>query len=108
MQSQPILNDVADGLKKHPRMKVELQGHTDDTGPDAYNLSLSKKRADAVREYLLTQGVPGTQLTAKGYGESQPLDNNKTPEGRSKNRRVVMYVIENPGDVQVEGEGKVQ
>jgi OOP family OmpA-OmpF porin len=108
MQSQPILNEVADGLRKHPRLRVELQGHTDDTGPDAYNLTLSKKRADAVREYLLTQGVPSTQLTAKGYGESQPLDNNKTPEGRAKNRRVVMYVLENPGDVKIEGEGKVQ
>jgi OOP family OmpA-OmpF porin len=108
IQSQPILDEVAAGLKKHPRLKVELQGHTDDTGPDAYNLSLSRKRADSVREYLLTQGVPGTQLTAKGYGETQPLESNKTPEGRAKNRRVVMYVIENPGDVKIEGEGKVQ
>ena len=107
-QSQPILDEVARGLKKYPRLRVELQGHTDDTGSDAYNLALSKRRADAVREYLLTQGVPSTQITSKGYGEKQPLDSNTTAEGRSKNRRVVMYVLDNPGEVKIEGEGEVK
>jgi OOP family OmpA-OmpF porin len=102
------LDDVADGLKKHPRLKVELQGHTDNKGPDAYNLTLSQKRADAVRNYLLKDGVPPTQITAKGYGEGQPIADNATEEGRAKNRRVVMFVISNPGDVDVKGEGDVK
>jgi OmpA-OmpF porin, OOP family len=107
-QSLPVLTEIAEGLKKYPRLKVELQGHTDNSGADAYNLTLSQKRASAVRDYLLQQGVPGSQLTARGYGESQPVDSNATAEGRAKNRRVVMFVLENPGDVQVQGEGQVQ
>jgi OOP family OmpA-OmpF porin len=102
------LDDVADGLKKHPRLKVELQGHTDSKGPDAYNLTLSQKRADAVRNYLIKDGVPSTQITAKGYGEGQPIADNATEEGRAMNRRVVMFVIDNPGDVNVKGEGDVK
>jgi OmpA-OmpF porin, OOP family len=107
-QSMPVLNELAAGLKKYPRLRVELQGHTDNSGADAYNLTLSQKRANSVREYLLQQGVPGAQLSAKGYGESQPIESNTTPDGRAKNRRVVMLVLENPGDVQIQGEGQVQ
>jgi OOP family OmpA-OmpF porin len=106
--SAKVLDDIADGLKKHPRLKVELQGHTDSKGPDAYNLTLSQKRADAVRNYMIQQGVPSTQITAKGYGEGQPIADNKTEEGRAKNRRVVMFVIDNPGEVNVKGEGDVK
>jgi OOP family OmpA-OmpF porin len=102
------LDDIAAGLKKYPRLKVELQGHTDNKGPDAYNLSLSQKRADAVREYLLKTGIPATQMTAKGYGEGQPIADNTTDDGRSKNRRVVMFVLDNPGEVEVKGEGDVK
>ncbi|MEJ0037440.1 MAG: OmpA family protein [Gammaproteobacteria bacterium] len=103
-----ILDDVADGLKKHPRLKVELQGHTDSRGPDAYNLTLSQKRADSVRAYLLKDGVPTTQITAKGYGEGQPIADNNTDAGRAQNRRVVMFVIDNPGDVEIKGAGEAK
>jgi OmpA-OmpF porin, OOP family len=103
-----VLDDVAEGLKKHPRLKVELQGHTDSKGPDAYNLTLSQKRADAVRAYLLKSGVSPTQITAKGYGEGQPIADNNTEAGRAKNRRVVMFVIDNPGDVEVKGAGEAR
>lgn len=106
--SQQVLNNVATDLKKYPRLKIELQGHTDSSGSDQYNLKLSQQRADAVRIYLMDQTVPGDQLTARGYGESQPVEDNKTEAGRAINRRVVMYVLDNPGDVQVEGEGKVE
>ena len=106
--SRPILDGVADGLRKHPRLRVELQGHTDSSGADAYNLQLSQRRANSVREYLLSQGVPAAQLTARGYGETQPITDNTSNEGRSKNRRVVMHVIDNPGDVNVQGEGQVK
>lgn len=106
--SQQVLNGVAADLKKYPRLKIELQGHTDDKGSDQYNLKLSQQRADSVRIYLMDQGVPGGQLTARGYGETQPIEDNKTEAGRSLNRRVVMFVQDNPGDVEVQGQGKVE
>jgi OmpA-OmpF porin, OOP family len=102
------LDTIADGLKKHPRLKVEIQGHTDSTGTPAYNLKLSQRRADAVQSYLVSSGVSAEQLVTKGYGQSQPIASNATVDGRSKNRRVVMFVVSNPGDVKVEGEGKVE
>jgi OOP family OmpA-OmpF porin len=100
--SRAVLDGIAADLKKYPRLKIELQGHTDSTGADRYNLELSQKRADAVRQYLVEQGVTATQLVAKGYGESQPIADNTTAEGRAANRRVVMSVLENPGDVKVQ------
>lgn len=101
--SRPVLDDVAADLKKYPRLRVELQGHTDSVGADAYNLRLSQKRADAVREYLVSQGVGADQLAAKGYGETQPTADNTSEAGRAENRRVVMHVVDNPGDVEVKG-----
>lgn len=106
--SQQVLNSVATDLKKYPRLKIELQGHTDSSGSDQYNLKLSQQRADAVRIYLMDQAVAGGQLTARGYGEAQPIEDNKTEAGRSLNRRVVMFVQDNPGDVEVQGQGKVE
>jgi OmpA-OmpF porin, OOP family len=106
--SRPVLNGVAQDIKKYPRLRIELQGHTDSSGSDAYNLKLSQQRADTVREQLIAQGVPASQLVAKGYGETKPIESNDTAEGRAHNRRVVMFVVENPGDVEVKGEGKAQ
>lgn len=100
-ESYAPLNAVAADLKPFPRLKVEIQGHTDSVGADAYNLTLSQGRADSVREYLISQGVTAAQLTAKGYGESKPIADNKTAEGRAQNRRVAMDVTDNPGDVQI-------
>jgi OOP family OmpA-OmpF porin len=102
--SRPLLDEVATDLKKHPRLRIEMEGHTDSVGADAYNLKLSQQRADAVRQYLVSQGVAASQLTAKGYGEARPLADNKTADGRAENRRVAMQVIDNPGDVEVKGQ----
>jgi OmpA-OmpF porin, OOP family len=99
--SKPILDKVASGLREHPRLTVELQGYTDSTGSARYNLGLSQRRADAVRDYLVSQGVSASQLSAKGFGETNPVASNATAEGRAKNRRVVMHVIDNPGDVTI-------
>jgi outer membrane protein OmpA-like peptidoglycan-associated protein len=93
-------------MVKHPRLKVELQGYTDSTGSDKYNLILSDKRANSVREYLISQQVRPEQLSARGYGKADPVESNATAEGRSKNRRVVMKVLENPGEVIIKGEGE--
>ncbi|HEY4339109.1 MAG TPA: OmpA family protein [Steroidobacteraceae bacterium] len=106
--SRPVLDGVANGLKQHPRVKVEIQGHTDSVGKPAYNLKLSQRRAESVRSYLIMDGVPEDQLMAKGYGETQPVASNKDAEGRAKNRRVVMYVLSNPGDINVKGQGSSQ
>src|SRR6185312_2550840 len=71
--SKPVLDEVAAGLRKHPRLKIELQGYTDSTGSDKYNLMLSDKRANAVREYLLNQGAKPEQLSARGFGKADPV-----------------------------------
>ena len=97
---------TADRQRQHPRLKVELQGYTDSTGSDKYNLILSDKRANSVREYLISQQVRPEQLMAKGFGKADPVESNATPAGRAKNRRVVMKVLDNPGDVIVKGEGE--
>jgi OOP family OmpA-OmpF porin len=106
--SKPVLDTVAKGLKEHPRLVVELQGHTDSTGSPNYNVALSERRAESVRDYLLNQGVSSSQLSAKGYGQTQPIAPNTTAAGRAQNRRVVMHVLDNPGDVVVHKEGQAQ
>jgi outer membrane protein OmpA-like peptidoglycan-associated protein len=79
--------DVAT-LKEWGDVKVEVAGHTCNIGTDEYNMGLSQRRADAVRNYLISQGIPADRLTATGYGESQPTADNSTREGRVQNRRV--------------------
>lgn len=106
--SYPVLDKVAAGLVQHQRLRVEVQGHTDSTGSKAYNMTLSAKRADAVREYLLHKGVSSQQMVSKGYGLTQPVASNATKDGRARNRRVVMEVLENPGDVDVKGAGSAE
>lgn len=88
-----ILDGIAAGLRGQPTMEVEIEGHTDHIGSDAYNLKLSKARAAAVRDYLVSQGVQSSRLSSQGYGESQPVASNKTEEGRAENRRVEFKVI---------------
>jgi outer membrane protein OmpA-like peptidoglycan-associated protein len=86
--SLQILDRVAASLIVHPDVSVEVGGHCDSDGSDEYNLMLSDRRAKAVRDYLIKKGVPATRLTARGYGESQPIADNNTAEGKAKNRRV--------------------
>jgi outer membrane protein OmpA-like peptidoglycan-associated protein len=86
--SKTILDQVAASLIERPDVKVEIGGHTDSQGADAYNLKLSNSRADAVMQYLISKGVKAGNLTAKGYGETLPIADNNTDEGRAKNRRV--------------------
>ena len=86
--SFPILNKVVTVMKENPSYGLEINGHTDSQGSDATNLLLSQKRADAVKEYLVSKGVDSTRLVTKGHGESTPIADNATATGRSKNRRV--------------------
>ncbi|MDZ7859168.1 MAG: PKD domain-containing protein [Candidatus Krumholzibacteriota bacterium] len=91
--SRQILDRVAASLLKHPEVKVEVGGYTDSAGNEKYNMNLSEQRAKAVRDYLVNKGVPASQLTARGYGETKPIADNKTAEGRAKNRRVELKKI---------------
>ncbi len=93
-ESQLVLNEMAGILRKYPEMLVEVAGHTDARGPDAYNMDLSKRRAQAVMEYLLSQGVVRSALVAKGYGESLPISDNLTPVGWAANRRVELHILQ--------------
>ncbi len=86
--SYPLLNTVAQVLRDFPEVTVEVQGHTDSRGSDRHNQRLSERRANAVRDYLIAQGISPHRLTARGYGESRPLETNRTPAGRAANRRV--------------------
>lgn len=106
--SEKVLDTTAQGLKTHPRVRIELQGHTDSKGADKYNQKLSQQRAEAVRDYLQRQGVNASQLSARGYGESQPVADNTSEAGRAKNRRVVMNVLENPRDIPTVGTGTAE
>ncbi|MBN1306742.1 MAG: OmpA family protein [Chitinispirillaceae bacterium] len=88
------LDYVVDFLKKYETLRYEIQGHTDNTGSDEYNLVLSAARAGTVRVYLLSKGVPEERIIAIGYGESAPIADNTTAKGRAKNRRVEFRIIE--------------
>jgi outer membrane protein OmpA-like peptidoglycan-associated protein len=87
-ESQTILNGVAESLVANDSIRVQVSGHTDNTGSASVNKRLSRARADAVRQYLIERGVAAEQLTAAGFGPSRPVASNKTAEGRAQNRRV--------------------
>lgn len=86
--SKTSIDEVYAVFKSQPNLKLEVGGHTDSKGSDAYNLKLSQRRADAVKAYLVSKGANAGNITAKGYGESRPISSNDSPEGRADNRRV--------------------
>ncbi len=88
--SHEMLDNIVDILNNHKEYDMTIDGHTDASGSDKTNLRLSKQRANAVRDYFISKGVDGSRLKAEGYGEAQPVADNKTRAGRAKNRRVVM------------------
>ena len=92
--SYPELERVLGYVKDGRISKIEIAGHTDSTGPAAYNQDLSERRAKAVYNYLLQNGLSANQLTSKGYGMDEPIATNDTREGRQQNRRVEFRVLE--------------
>lgn len=93
--SDPLLKDVADTFKEHPEIKkVEIQGHASSEGDAKRNKTLSDLRAKAVMAKLVAEGVDASKLTAKGYGIEKPIADNKTEEGREKNRRVEFLITD--------------
>ena len=84
----PLLDEVVAIMKKNPDITGVIEGHTDSTGPEAYNQQLSEKRARAVEAYIESHGIDPARFSVKGYGESKPIAPNDTPQGRQENRRV--------------------
>ncbi|HEX7385990.1 MAG TPA: OmpA family protein [Castellaniella sp.] len=88
----PVLDSVAKALNEHPELRAKAIGYTDSTGTNAINMPLSQRRASAVTQYLASQGVAGSRLTAEGLGSANPVGDNNTPEGRALNRRVELFL----------------
>lgn len=96
--SDSLLGEIATTLKDHEEIKkIGIQGHTDSDGEDSYNKDLSQRRATAVLNWLKSHGVEQKRLQAKGFGESQPVADNSTPEGKEKNRRVEFLIVDQEG-----------
>ena len=93
--ARTILDAVAAELSAYPDVTVALAGHTDAKGSEAYNQRLSESRAQAVRAYLADRGIEPGRMTAAGFGESQPVADNDTEEGRELNRRTELTVTGN-------------
>ena len=92
-ESIPELERVIEYLRDHPDVNIQVEGHTDDQGTHEYNDKLSLERAQAVRQYLISAGIPGNRISAVGYGKRKPLVDAKTDEARAKNRRVEMKIL---------------
>lgn len=94
-RSRETLQKLADIFKEYPDSNILVEGHTDNTGSESYNLTLSKNRAQAVTGYLVDQGLNSSRFDTKWFGESQPKYDNDTREGRAKNRRVELAIVAN-------------
>lgn len=94
-ETKTNLTELSGTLKKYDDTNILIEGHTDNTGEDAYNQKLSENRAAAVENFLETQDVENSRITTKGYGETQPLDSNDTEAGKQQNRRVEVAIYAN-------------
>jgi outer membrane protein OmpA-like peptidoglycan-associated protein len=104
-KSEETLNKLANIFKEYPDTNILVEGHTDNTGSESYNLTLSKNRAQAVTNFLTDHGIAARRFDTKWYGEAQPKYDNSTAEGRSKNRRVEIAIVANE-DLKQEAEQK--
>jgi outer membrane protein OmpA-like peptidoglycan-associated protein len=95
-RSYSLLDQVVAALNGNPEVTIEIGGHTDSKGKDKYNKKLSQKRVDSVLEYLVGKGIARSRLVSVGYGESQPIDTNRSAAGRANNRRVEFNRTDNP------------
>mgnify|MGYP001019625564 CR=1 FL=1 len=87
------LNGIAQTLVRYPETRIQVNGYTDSTGGDAHNQELSQRRANSVAQYLISQGVSSNRIVANGFGSSNPIASNATPEGRQANRRVEVRIL---------------
>ena len=94
VDSRIVLSKVVEGIQRYPTVIIDVEGHTDNRGPAAANLELSKQRVLSVVRYMVTNGIDTKQVRPFGYGESQPRAANATPEGREQNRRIEIEVLD--------------
>ena len=87
------LDDIATSMNQYPNSLIDVYGHTDSTGSDAYNQTLSENRARTVANYLISKGVSAARIRSQGFGETMPVADNATEEGRAKNRRVEIKIV---------------
>ena len=87
-----LFDNAVHVMNINPGLEIEIQGHTDSVGPEAYNMGLSVRRANAVQKYLVDHGIAASRMTVKGFGESDPARSNDTEEGRAFNRRVYFNI----------------
>ena len=92
-ESGAELNEVVQLLKDNPTLQIQINGHTDNVGKPAENKTLSENRAKAVTNYLIAKGIAAARLSSRGYGDTQPVADNATPEGKAKNRRTELFVV---------------
>jgi outer membrane protein OmpA-like peptidoglycan-associated protein len=104
-RSFELLDKVASVLTSHDKLKIQVEGHTDSQGNDAYNKKLSQRRAEAVVAYLVKKQIARSRLTARGFGEEKPIADNGTTEGRAQNRRVVFTITSGGDDVKTHVQG---
>jgi OmpA-OmpF porin, OOP family len=91
--SFPLLNQVVQVLNDFPKMRISIEGHTDTVGKEVTNMRLSQRRAEAVRDYLVSKGITPDRLEAVGYGPTKPIASNKTAKGKAKNRRTEFRIV---------------
>ena len=91
--STGVLNQIAKLMKEHADLKFSIEGHTDSDGDETSNQTLSEQRAESVKKALTEVGIESSRLQTKGWGESKPIDNNDSPEGKANNRRVEFVKI---------------
>jgi len=91
-QFRPTLDEVSSVLAQYPKTYIDVYGHTDSDGSDAYNQTLSERRAQSVADYLTSHGVQSARIATRGFGESQPIASNATAEGKASNRRVEIKI----------------
>jgi outer membrane protein OmpA-like peptidoglycan-associated protein len=99
--SKPRIDRAVEVMKKYPELKVRVSGHTDSQGPYRHNVDLSKRRAKAVKGYMVESGIDESRIETEGFGPDQPIDTNETVEGRSKNRRIEFTIIQDTEGVEV-------
>lgn len=92
-QFRTTLDQVAQSLIQYPNSLIDVYGHTDSTGSDSFNQTLSENRARSVANYLISRGVPAARIRSQGFGETQPIADNTTADGRMKNRRVEIKIV---------------
>lgn len=100
------LRELASSMKKYEETEIRILGHTDSVGSESYNEKLSGQRADAVKNFLIREGIPSARMRTEGYGETDPVASNETDEGRELNRRVEIVITGNENLKQAAKEGK--